>query len=61
MLWSGSRHGCCITTRQIEAPMHYLVDPQTFWLNITNLALGLATVAVLILLARNVFADIAGK
>jgi hypothetical protein len=41
--------------------MHYLADPQTFWLNITNMGLGLATIAVLLLLARNMFEDIVRK
>ena len=38
--------------------MFELSDPKTYWLNITNVALGLVTLACLIILARGVLYDI---
>ena len=38
--------------------MSYLADPETFWLNVTNIALGLATIIFLGILVRAVFRDV---
>ncbi len=38
--------------------MFELSDPKTYWLNITNIGLGLVTLACLITLARGVLYDV---
>ena len=38
--------------------MSYLADPETFWLNITNIGLGLVTLFFLSVLVRTALRDI---
>ena len=38
--------------------MSYLADPETFWLNITNIILGLAALVLLSVFARAVLRDL---
>jgi hypothetical protein len=41
--------------------MILIADPETFWLNITNVALGLATFSFLFILAKAALKDLRGK
>ncbi len=38
--------------------MTYLADLETFWLNITNIALGLATLVIIVLIVTVAFREI---
>lgn len=38
--------------------MSYLADPETFWLDVTNFALGAVTLFLVLLLVRTAFRDI---
>jgi hypothetical protein len=38
--------------------MYFLADPDTYWLNITNITLGLATLVFILILARSAIRDL---